>query len=458
MPAEKQNFLILGLGVSGLAAAELARAQGGRVTVLDGCQTASLADRARRLENQGVEVHLGWQQESYNGPVDLAIISPGIGGETALGKLAAGLACPVISELEYGFQHCLCPILGITGTNGKTTTVELLVHCLTHAGQRVVAAGNIGTPLCEVAGESANLDCIVTEISSFQLEKLDRFQPTASALLNLTPDHLNRYASYEEYIGTKARLLTRAGSASRNVLREDLLDCAVVQQALPDDLSPITFSSKDSRSATFFVDSGGILCERTPSGITPLLSRDRLQLQGAHNMENALAAVALCAYVGVSSHEAAAALPSFCPSAHRLEAVGQYGGLSFVNDSKATNPDSLIRALEASGSDNDKKIVLIAGGLNKGLDFCAVAPLLRECVRKVVLIGACRDQLAQQWKATADCEICSSLAQAVDRAIESASPGDTVLLSPGCASQDMFSNYAERGRQFCELIKRRFKG
>ncbi|MEI8078477.1 MAG: UDP-N-acetylmuramoyl-L-alanine--D-glutamate ligase [bacterium] len=451
--------LILGLGVSGVAAAQLAAALGDPVIGLDTGDSPGLRERTGTLAAAGVDVRLGWTAEQWPGSApQQAVISPGIAPISLLGRLAAALPCPVISELEFGFRHCACPVLAISGTNGKTTTTELLEHCLRTAGQRVLAAGNIGVALCEAARRSHALDWLAVEVSSFQLESCDRFAPAAAALLNLTPDHLDRYGTMSHYAAAKGRLFRNLRRGDQAVLRCDLLDWPELRAALPRDGSrPRLFSGDDTDGADWFVRADGMLCRRRPDGgATPLVSRQELQLKGGHNLENVLAASALCELAGLSPAAIQPGLTSFQPSPHRLQWVGSDArGVTYINDSKATNPDALIRALAAVRGEITGKIVLIAGGLDKHMDFSTVPPHLARQARGVFLIGACKERLAKAWNPVIYCRECETLAVAVAAAAEMAQPGDAVLLSPACASMDMFVNYADRGNRFCELVKRR---
>jgi len=454
---ENQRILVLGLGISGYAAAELSALEGGQVTVLDAGSSPKLRERMESLQCRGVEVILEWNQAVWDRPVDLCIVSPGIPEDSKLGRLIASLTCPVISELEYGFMRASCPILAITGTNGKTTTTELLTACLKQAGLKVMAAGNIGIPLCEAARKSAILDFLVVEVSSFQLEKCHKFAPFAAAILNITPDHFDRYPDMHDYRMAKARLMHNMKQSELIVLRDDVVDMTEIRAALPaDGRQPVIFSGTDNPRADYFLRQDGMICRRRQNGVVELISRDKIRLRGSHNLENMMVCTALCHLAGVPFPAIKNALETFSPSSHRLELVGLHHGIRFINDSKSTNPDSLCRALMAVAEENPGKILLIAGGLDKGLEFSSVMPFLQKYVKEVFLIGKSREQLANQWNDIVYCKQFASLAAAVDAAVESALPGDTVLLSPGCASMDMFENYAERGRLFCELVKRRF--
>lgn len=430
--------------------------QGAAVHVLDNAASDLLRDRAEGLRQRGARVCLEWNEPAWPGTPDLVVISPGIAAASVLGRLAAGVLCPLVSELEYGFQHCACPILAVSGTNGKTTVVELLRHSLQRAGLKVEAAGNIGIPLSAVARRSAACDFVVVEVSSFQLEHVRRFTPLVAAILNVTPDHLDRYRDLTEYRNTKLRLLQNMTDSRRIVLREDLFKHEDVQRALPaDGRNPIRFAADETPCADYFATADGRLCRRLGDSVQELLARAELRLQGGHNVENVLAAFAIAQAAGLDPKKLAEPARTFAPSSHRLELVAANAGIRYVNDSKATNADALCRALTAAAAQTEGRILLIAGGQDKNQNFTTVTALLGEHVKEIFLIGTCRQRLAKQWGHAVSCKMFASLDAAVHAAADAAVPGDTVLLSPGCASQDMFADYAERGRRFRALVKRR---
>lgn len=451
-----QHILVLGLGISGEAAADLALQLRAAVTVLDAADGPKQQERAESLRNRGVDVRLGWNQEKWTGAAPtLAVLSPGVPPASVLGRLSTSLTCPVIGELEFGFRHVACPVLAITGTNGKTTTTELLAACLKQAGKRVLAAGNIGVPLCEAARKSGQLDFLVVEVSSFQLETCERFAPLAAAVLNITPDHLDRYGGMGDYTKAKALIFRNMPDAGKIVLRPDVAALPEIRTALPKMGTPVLFSSTDDLWATYFLAADGMLCRREAGNPVPLMHRDQLKLKGAHNIENALAVIALAELAGVPFAAIRPGLEGFAPSPHRLELVTVANGVRYINDSKATNPDSVVRALETVAPPPPGKVLLIAGGLDKDVDFSLLTPVLPNYVKEIFLIGKCREMLAHLWRDMVYCQQFSSLEAAVDAAIERAAPGDVVLLSPGCASMDMFTNYAERGEIFRKAVKRR---
>ncbi|MDT8389002.1 MAG: UDP-N-acetylmuramoyl-L-alanine--D-glutamate ligase [Lentisphaeria bacterium] len=448
------HVLILGFGASGQAAARLALRDGEEVQVIDSGRPA--ADVVAEFSRAGARVLTGWDGDCWSGKPALAVISPGISPDSPLGDLAAGLSCPVISELEYGFRHCRAPVLAVTGTNGKTTTVECLTHCLKTAGKRAVAAGNIGLPLSDPDVCLGDWDAIVAEVSSFQLERIDTFAPVAAALLNVSPDHLDRHGDVDTYRRVKTRMLTRVADPEKRVARLDLAESAWFRDILGDDSgSVITFSSLPGDSAVFGVDAAGeFLVERANGRETEMMAVGDLPLQGRHNVENVLAGLAVAAAAGIPPMDMIPGLRTFASSPHRLQHVGVYGGVTFINDSKATNPDAMIRALEAVGEGRGKRILLIAGGLDKGVDFISVKHVIASFCKYVFLIGKCRERLANQWGDVVSCEVCDTMAAAVASAVKKSVPDDVVLLSPGCASMDMFLNYAERGLLFSDQVRR----
>jgi UDP-N-acetylmuramoylalanine--D-glutamate ligase len=452
-----EDVLVLGLGESGLAAARLAQRYGARVTVLDSGHSPAVQERAAHLRRAGVNVALEWSGNGPEAAPDLAIISPGIPYSSALGLLANRLSCPVISELEFGYRLCACPILAVTGTNGKTTTVELLTHCLAKAGKRVVAAGNIGLPLSEAAQDSHALDLMVVEVSSFQLEKADRFAPLAAAITNITPDHLDRHGDMATYLETKIRLLRHLATPADAILRADVAADPRVRAALTGE--PTTLSGSDDGTSAWFASDRGELCWRQTPGppARVVLPAAPVHLPGRHNLENILTVLALAHRAGIDPDELAPHVASFSLGPHRLETVAVRHGIRFINDSKATNPDALVRALETVSQHPDRPtVLLLAGGLDKDVSFAGLESVIARYVKGVFLVGTSRQRLAKLWGDVVSCTLCASLDAAFDAAVAEAVPGDVVLLSPGCASQDMFSNYGERGRAFRVMVQRRF--
>ena len=460
---EDMKVLILGLGKSGFAAAMLAKSEKAEVSVLDtGSDDEALIDRAEQLRINGIEVHLGWTEKTWNeDDLQLAIISPGIPKNSVLGNLAESLSCEIISELEFGFRYTKCPVLAVTGTNGKTTTVELTTHCLSGAGKQVLAAGNIGLPLSKACLQSHELDYIVVEASSFQLEHVARFAPLAASCLNITSDHMDRYESQTEYLQTKLAIFDQLQDSGKAIIRQDLwVQEALRKYPLFATGPPVIFTSDtDNKEAEYFLDAEGFLSHRDEEVLERLMHRDEMKLIGRHNVENALVAIALCRQTGLSFETITEQVKCFEPSPHRLELVLVHQEVTYINDSKSTNPDAMIQAIRTTKEMlRDKgELLLIAGGKDKDMNFDSVLSELNENIKEVFLIGELTKQLNESWKSIVPCRPMDSLDAVVDAVINSASAGDIVLLSPGAASQDMFINYADRGSQFCQSLKRRLQ-
>ena len=366
-----RRVVVLGLGASGDAALRLALACGASCWGVDSATAERLGERWPGLRELEAAFVLGWSEGDALPAADLFVVSPGIAADAPLSRAARATGAPVVSELEFGAGLCSCPLLGVTGTNGKTTTVELVAHLLAAAGLRVRAAGNIGLPLAACATESAGLDALVVEVSSFQLEAVDRFRPAAAALLNVTPDHYDRHGGPGPYLAAKLALFRNMPDAGHIVLRADVARLPEARELLSGrGGAPILFSSAPQADCAFFADSGA-LCERGADGrVRRLLALDELPLAGMHNVENALAALALVRAFGQCPARAAAALPGFRPSPHRLELVAEIAGVRYVNDSKATNVDAMCRALETvAGSAPAPNVLLVAGGLDKDIDL-----------------------------------------------------------------------------------------
>lgn len=440
---------VVGLGASGCAAARLLAAEGARVVAVDEADHDDLRRRAAELGALGVETMPG-RTSPPEGAFDLAVVSPGVPRES---PLIAGLpgSVRIISELELGYVRTVCRNVAITGTNGKTTVTELVESILAESGSRAEAAGNIGRPLCEVAPRSRDLDCVVLEASSFQLEGIETFRPTAAALLNITPDHLDRHGDIDAYARAKARIFENQESFDRAIVQSEAL---AKLQALGVRIAAktATFSAAD-RGADISLDRG-LIISRLPDWSGPLFDMAECRLPGPHNAENVMAALAIGRSLKVPLEQMRRAIRNFTPAAHRFETIGEREGVRFINDSKSTNPDSLEKALLATGNGGGKpNVLLIAGGSDKGLDYYSLGPLLARRVKRALLIGEVRDRLRASWSLFAPCELRASLEEAFETATALAESGDIVLLSPGCASFDQFENYRQRGELFRQMAK-----
>lgn len=441
-----KTALVLGLAASGLAAARLLLADGTRVIVMDCGDSDLLCQRAAALRALGAEVCLG-ATAPPSGDFEIAIVSPGIpaGSDTVKAVMARGI--PVVSELELGWSRSSCRVLAISGSNGKSTLVKLCAEALAQAGRRAAIAGNYGPPVSAVVNERHDLDWLVLEVSSFQLETVRDFRPDVGVLLNMTPNHLDRHGDFQTYRQMKARLFTRMTPADTGVT--DLNSMPEIRALAGSPNRWVTAGVHPTAgvnpAADFFYQSGAIHNS---------LMRERIELSGTmfdNEIMGLTAAAAAAALVacGVEGRCLAAAARAFQPLPHRLQDVGAVRGIRFVNDSKATNLAALMAALCLT----PRPIRLIAGGLPKHESYEPARKLLTEKVVSVHLIGQAAETMAATWRGAAPCVISGTLARAVAEAGRQAVRGDTVLLSPGCASFDQFRNYVERGECFISAMR-----
>jgi UDP-N-acetylmuramoylalanine--D-glutamate ligase len=432
-----QKVAVLGAGLSGSAAALLLASEGARVTVLDSAdETNLLKSTLDNLRAHGVTVVCGPEAERDGSEYEWMVLSPGIDPASSLARNFSSRDIETISELELGWRSCDMPVIAITGTNGKTTTTELLAQMLNACGQRTIACGNIGKPLSEVAREKQPLDVLTIEVSSFQLEAIRTFRPSISVWLNFAPDHLDRYRSVAEYRAAKLRIF-------ENQTEQDV---AIVNaaEALPSIRARRTTFSAYSNRGDFRLSDGAIAYENQP-----VLRLAETKLRGLHNIENVMATLAVGVARGLSFGQMVPAIRDYEPQPHRCEFVRQIDGVEYINDSKATNLDAVEKALAAQ----TKPVVLIAGGKDKGFTFNPLRSLVKEKVKSAVLIGETAESIRRSWDGAVKSEIAASLADAVERARSLASSGEVVLFSPGTSSFDMFKSYADRGDQFRKLVQ-----
>jgi UDP-N-acetylmuramoylalanine--D-glutamate ligase len=434
-PYAGKKIAVLGLGRSGLAAARLMLRSGASVTVLDEGESGLLSERAALLEGEGAVVLTGKKALSESGRHDLAVLSPGIEETAPMVVNLTSRGVPLIGELELAFSLCKCPVIAITGSNGKTTTTELATRMLLGAGYRAASCGNIGTPMSELVASGEEWDLLVAEVSSFQLETTRTFHPKVALWLNLTPNHLDRYPSMKEYREAKLRIFMNQTSG----------DWAVVPQG--DHFSDlkarrITFSTTDP-SADLTLEGGTRILHRGNF----LLDLSATRLRGPHNAANLMAAFGAGIAIGADPARMASAIGDYTPPAHRCELIATRRGVAWINDSKATTLDAMAQAIRSVNG----PLIVIAGGKDKGFGFAPIAPLLRERAAHAVLIGEMGNRIAADW-APLPTTIAGSLEDAVSEAARRAKPGSTVLFSPGTSSFDMFRDYLERGETFRRLV------
>lgn len=443
------RILVLGLGVSGAAVAEhLAALKGSKLdlglTVMDAGDSAELRARAESLRAHGVEVRLCADRidEAY----DLVVASPGIPPHAPLMRAATEHGAEVVSEIELAYRLAHSPFAAVTGTNGKTTVTLMIGHLLQESGIPTELVGNIGTPVIEVVEQAGPATVLATEVSSFQLALTERFRPRVAVLLNITPDHLDWHGSMEAYAADKGRIFANQGEG----------DTAVV---VVDDPGAAPFADDVERRGVRVVrvslaglEAGGAsvidgdLVLDGPEGVVRLLAVDDLPVRGDHNVTNALAAAAAAVSMGASPTDVASALRTFKPASHRLEPVGVFGGVEFYDDSKATNPDAVVKALTAF---DDRPVIVLLGGRAKGTPFRPLAEEVAERCKAAVLFGEAADEIAPSFEGLpVDVRRAGGLDSAIDAAMALAESGDVVLLSPACASFDEFTGYAARGDAF----------
>jgi UDP-N-acetylmuramoylalanine--D-glutamate ligase len=446
-----KSVLVLGLGKSGSAAVELLRHRGARVLALDSADSPALQQEAASLQAAGVAVGLGVDEmpaEHY----DLVVVSPGVSWSNPILQEANRRKVPIIGEFELGYQNSLCLNVAITGTNGKTTTTELVERLLTAHHIKTIAAGNIGLPVCSVAEQSRELDFLTLEVSSFQLETIQFFRPAIGVLLNITPDHLDRYANMADYALAKARLFMNQQPFDWAVVQsEALAQLRALKVSLPSKV--ITFSASNRR-ADLSLDRGLIL-SRIDGWSGPLLDMSQTRLVGPHNAENLMAALAVGRVLRIPLETMVESLKGYQPAMHRCELVAEINGVKYINDSKATNLDAVHKALLAipAAGAGEPNVWMIAGGKDKGFDYHDIGPLLSQRAKGAFLIGETREKIRAAWSLFTPCTLSGSLLEAVTEAARQAVAGDVVLLSPACASFDQFQNYQHRGEVFRQAVK-----
>jgi len=448
------DILILGLGRSGVATARyvaelVTSGRATSATAYDAASTPQTEQSAEELRALGVRVVLGSDQ--VDGDYALCVASPGIAPHAPLMQSARESAERVISEIEFAFIESRHQWIAVTGTNGKTTTTALVAHLLEIGGVPARTVGNIGTPAITAIAEAPDSEVLVAEVSSFQLSLTRTFHPHVAVLLNITPDHLDWHGSLEAYTADKMRMFANMDAEDLAVIDVDdpgsaaCVD-AVAQRGVP--VSRVALSERHSMGAASV---GGVLVLETRGGEVQLCRADELLIRGDHNISNALAAAAAAHAFGVGATDLRQGLRSFRAIEHRLEPVGCVAGVDWYNDSKATNPDAVFKAVDAF---RERPFVLLLGGRNKGNDFRALAERVNRDAKAVVLFGESRAELAVAFHGlSVTCVQAVSLADAVAVAGELAGAGDTVVLSPACASFDEFTSYEHRGAVFKDLVR-----
>ncbi len=451
MELRNKRIVVVGLGRSGVATARFLVNRGARVTVTDRAPAETLKDSAGMLEGMGVALKLGGHDARDFESADLVVLSPGVPHTLPMLEPAWAKGTAVIGEMELAAAYVTEPILAVTGTNGKTTTTELVGNMLKYSGKKVFVGGNIGTPLIAYAdGRHERADVVVAEISSFQLDTTIVFRPDTAVMLNITDDHLDRYPTFEAYADAKWRIFENQRPADTAVLNAmDATVAAMLKKRPPRSRLRLFSDQAVVNGAQILKDKILLFDEGRRTGSFAL---DKTGLIGPHNRENTAAACLAAREQGATDAGIQQAIDEFRGLAHRLETVGIVRGVSFVNDSKATNVDAVKRALDCF----DKPVVLIMGGQNKKGDFTYLKAHVRRRVKTLVVMGEARDEIVTALAGDPEKGILEarSMQEAVEKAFGAAVAGETVLLSPACASFDMFDNYAHRGKRFREIVER----
>jgi UDP-N-acetylmuramoylalanine--D-glutamate ligase len=441
----KKRVLVVGLARTGVATALFCARHNAMVSATETRSESEVGEAAARLREAGVTLEFGGHTEKMFLAQDLVIPSPGVPADDAFLQLARTKGITVWSEIELAYRFLEGKLIGITGSNGKTTTTTLVHHILQAGAMKSFLAGNVGTPLI---GEVEKMDAgsvAVAELSSFQLELIAKFRPNIGALLNLTPDHLDRHKTMEAYAAAKARIFENQTEMDAAILNAD--DAASAKYA-PKKPQVFWFSRKKNVMQGACLNGEEIVVVHRGKE-ERVVNLGEIPLAGAHNVENVLAAVLMARLAGVDAATIARAVRSFPGVEHRLEFVADIGGVRYYNDSKATNVDATLKALDAFPG----RILIVLGGKDKGSDYTVLQSPLREKAILALLIGAAAEKIESQVAGSVAIERAGTLERAVEAASQAAKSGDVVLLAPACASFDQFRNYEERGRVFKELVK-----
>lgn len=456
MDLNEKNVLVFGAGISGEAAAGLLLRQGARVILYDGNKNLDLqsvksriADSVRDMTDrpeENLKIVSGEFPEEVVKELSLAVISPGVPADLPVVEQMRNLDIPVWGEIELAYAFGRGDVLAITGTNGKTTTTALLGEIMANYKESVFVVGNIGNPYTSIVPRTEESSVIVAEISSFQLETIHTFRPKVSAVLNITPDHLNRHHTMEAYVAAKERI-------AENQTKEDVCVLNYEDKLLREfgertKAEVLYFSSKRKLKRGVYLDSGEIIIDLGEK--ISLCSVDSLHILGTHNYENVMAAAAMAYAYGVPAEVIQKTVCQFRGVEHRIEFVAEKNGVAYYNDSKGTNPDAAIRGIQAM----NRPTVLIGGGYDKDSTYEEWINAFDGKVKKLVLLGATRDKIAETARRLGfeDIVMADSFEEAFDKCVEYSRPGDAVLLSPACASWGMFKNFEERGRIFKECV------
>jgi UDP-N-acetylmuramoylalanine--D-glutamate ligase len=443
-----RKVLVIGAARSGIASARFLTARGATVALNDRKPLNEWSQAALDLKTESVGLIEGDPPSWLLDQIDLVVLSPGVPTKAIPIRYAERRGVEVIGEIELASRFLRGRTVAITGTNGKTTTTTLIGQMLKDGGLHVQVGGNIGTALISMVESSREDGWNVVELSSFQLETIVEFHPTVAAVLNVTPNHMDRYESVMDYAAAKHRIFTNQTAGDVAILNAD---DEIVSSWVSGLRAHVVQFSVQRELGEGLLLRGRDLVSKTADGERVVMTRDDLRLRGTHNVENVLAAVAAGLACGVAPESLRETVRSFYPVEHRLEEVAEINGVRFFNDSKATSVDATMKALEAF-ADDPGKVVLILGGLGKEAPYAPLASLVKERVRKMILIGEDAPKIESELGSIAPFDYAVSMGDAVQRGFNAAQSGDTVLLAPACASFDMFESFEHRGRVFKEAV------
>lgn len=447
MQFEGKKISIIGAVRSGLAAAMLSKKVGAVPFVSELADYQKLQTNFEKLRDNGIQFEYGGHTEKVY-DADLIVTSPGVPSDAQVLLETGRRNIPVISELEYAYNFCKAKIIGITGTNGKTTATSLCAHLINQSGKKAYAAGNIGYAFSDVAYEAGQDEYVVLEISSFQLDLIKEFKPFISVILNITPDHLDRYNNeFENYIESKLSIIKNQDDSDHFVFNQESSE--IEKRIRNTEVDRLKFSTKNEVENGSFLKNRKFYYSRN-STVEEVCGVTDMNLKGEHNWSNALAVVTVVKLIGIDNDTIKKGFASFEGVEHRLELARTKEGVEFINDSKATNVVSLWYALRSF----DAPIVLIMGGQAKGNDYTKIEELVKHHVKKIIALGSSAQKIYDHFKPFKEVEVMNTMEEAVKYAYSSASTGEVVLLSPACASFDMFDNFEHRGNVFKEIVSR----
>jgi UDP-N-acetylmuramoylalanine--D-glutamate ligase len=446
-----KQVLLIGLAGRGRAACAFLLRRGARVTGVDALDTPALREETGRLPREGLTVTLG-ATALPKGEFDFVVVSPAVPSSSPLVLEAVGRNLKVLGELELAFQHLRCLSIAITGTNGKGSVAELIEELLINENRRVLSAGQRTKPVCEVVDETANADFLVLQVNAFQLELTEYFRPVVAVVTNLTPDHLDRYRTLENYVRANAQVFARQQQFDWAIIQYEAFEQLRAIKAAPVS-KVVTFSAQDQQ-ADLYLDRG-LIVSRLPNWSGPLLDLEHCRISGSHHAENFMAALAVGRALRIPLEHMVAMLKQKEQGRHRFELLEEWKGIQFINASKASNPHAVEMALSAcrSGPGGQPNVWLLAGGRDKGADYHAVAPLIGRRVKGAFLFGEAAEKLRAAWGLFTPCTVTGSLLEAVPQAVRGATEGDVILLAPACSAFDQFRDYQHRGDAFCSVVK-----